>query len=276
VRLQLSLFPPPEPAFPAGEPAWAAAFSGGKDSTVLAFLALDAAARLDPPPRLAVVYGDTGVEIPPLRDRALRTLAVLRKEAAVLGVPLEAAVAAPPPGRGFWFWWAERGYAFSPEAWARMPVRWCRDRLKAKPVAAILKALGHPALLLGTRAGESRERAKALAAGTRKGAWHPLAGWDAAAVWECLLRRRPDIAEELAALYGHPDARTGCWVCPARAAGEQLRRLARLPGWEWLEELASLRERVLAARGPEEREAVRRAWEELAGRRLREVAVDGG
>ena len=262
--LQTRFFPPPEPVFPTGEPAWAIAFSGGKDSTALAFLALDAAVRLDPPPRLAIVYGDTGVEIPPLRERALRTLAVLRDEAAALGVPLEAVAAAPPPGKDFWDWYL-RGYAFSPEAWARMPSRWCRDRLKAKPVAAALRRLGHPALLLGTRAGESRERAKALAAGTRKGVWYPLAGWDTAAVWEYLLHRRPDIAAELAALYGCPDARTGCWVCPARPAGQQMRRLARLPGWEWLEELAFLRERVLAARGPEEREAVRRAWEKLRG-----------
>jgi len=267
MRLQRSLFPAPEPSFPVGESAWAAAFSGGKDSTALAFLALDAAARLDPPPRLAVIYGDTGVEIPPLRDRALRTLAALREEAAALGVPLETVVATPPPGRDFWHWYL-RGYAFSPEAWAQMPARWCRDRLKVKPVAAALRRLGSPVLLLGVRAGESRERAKALAAGGRKGVWHPIAGWDAAAVWGYLLRRRPDAAEELARLYGHPDARTGCWVCPARPAGEQLRRLARLLGWEWLEELARLRERVLAARGPEEREAARRAWEELAGRRL--------
>ncbi len=33
-----------------------------------------------------------------------------------------------------------------------------------------------------------------------------------------------------------------------------------------LEELGRLRERVLAARDPEERRAVRQAWEELAGR----------
>ena len=99
--LQLTLFSPPAPAFPTGEPAWAVAFSGGKDSTALAFLALDAAARLVPPPKVAVVYGDTGMEIPPLRERAMNTLAALREEAAALGVPLEVAVAAPPPERDF-------------------------------------------------------------------------------------------------------------------------------------------------------------------------------
>ncbi len=252
--LQLTLFPPPAPVFPTGEPAWVVAFSGGKDSTALAFLALETAARLAPPPKVAVVYGNTGVEIPPLRDQAMNTLAALREEAAALGVPLEVAVATPE--RSFWYWYL-RGYAFSPQAWARMRFRWCRDRLKVKPVAAVLKALGQPALLLGARAGESRERAKALAAGGQRKTWYPIAAWDAAAVWEYLCRRRPDIADELAILYGCAEARTGCWVCPASPASVQLRRMARLPGWEWLEELARIREMILAARTPEEREAVR-------------------
>lgn len=254
--LQLTLFPPPAPAFPTAEPTWAVAFSGGKDSTALAFLALDTAARLVPPPKVAVVYGDTGMEIPPLRERAMNTLAALREEAVALEVPLEVAVAAPPPERDFWHWYL-RGYAFSPEAWARMRFRWCRDRLKVKPITAVLKALGQPALLLGTRAGESRERAKALAGGGQRKTWYPVAAWDAAAVWEYLYRRRPDIADELATLYGRAEARTGCWVCPASPASKQLRRMARLSGWEWLEKLAWVRKAVLAARTPEEREAAR-------------------
>ncbi|WP_027719508.1 phosphoadenosine phosphosulfate reductase family protein, partial [Desulfovirgula thermocuniculi] len=143
----------------------------------------------------------------------------LREEAAALGVPFEAVIASPPPGRDFWYWYL-RGYAFSPEAWARMRFRWCRDRFKARPVVATLRKLGGPALLLGVRVGESRGRAEALAAGGQKGVWYPVAGWDAAAVWEYLFRRAPGVARELALLYGHPEARTGCWVCPARPAGE--------------------------------------------------------
>ncbi len=46
-----------------------------------------------------------------------------------------------------------------------------------------------------------------------------------------------------------------------------MQRLACLPGWEWLGELARLRERVLTARGLGERRAVYQGWEELAGRR---------
>jgi|GEM_PF-6742427 len=186
----------------------------------------------------------------------MNTLAALREEAAALGVPLEVVVAAPPPERDFWYWYL-RGYAFSPEAWAQMRSRRCRDRLKVKPVTATLKALGQPALLLGTRAGESRERAKVLAVGGQRKTWYPIAAWDATAVWEYLYRRRPGITDELAILYGCAEARTGCWVCPASPAGKQLRRMARVSGWGWLEELARIREMVLTAQTPEEREAVR-------------------
>ena len=54
--------------------------------------------------------------------------------------------------------------------------------------------------------------------------------------------------------------------CYGKAGAARAEAEAAEGGSGLLEKLVRLRERVLAARDPEERRAVRQAWEELAGR----------
>jgi hypothetical protein len=57
---------------------WILAFSGGKDSTATAIVALEAALTSGGVRRVDLVYADTGLEIPTLQAFAMRFLALCR------------------------------------------------------------------------------------------------------------------------------------------------------------------------------------------------------
>lgn len=138
---------------------WAVAYSGGKDSsaTVTAVVHLIESGRIPRPETLTVLYADTRMELPPLQNAALATLAVLEARGIRTQVVLPAmddrffvyvlGRGVPPPKNNF---------------------RWCTPQLKIEPMLGALQRLrgevGQKILMItGVRVGESAARDQRIA-----------------------------------------------------------------------------------------------------------------
>ena len=136
---------------------WIVAYSGGKDSTLVLHLVVEAILRLAPSDRrrdVHVVCNDTLVESPVLIAHARASLEKVGRAAESLRLPLQVHVTAPSPDQTFWCNLIGRGY---PPPNRRF--RWCTDRMKIGPTTRFVRehvsAAGQVVLLVGVRRSES-------------------------------------------------------------------------------------------------------------------------
>ncbi|QJR12888.1 hypothetical protein DSM104443_03982 [Usitatibacter rugosus] len=223
---------------------WILGFSGGKDSTAVLKLVFNALLELNRPLEkpVTVVYCDTGVEIPVIRDFVRKTLRNLSREVRDVDLPIETRCVQPRLSDRYFVKVIGRGY---PPPTSKF--RWCTNRLRIDPVQSVVRAIGGSSslVLLGVRYGESDARDKAMdkhlvprtpflrqAGGTDTLIYSPIRSYSLVDVWDTV---SPDAAPRsidattLASLYrgtsgecpvvrdqrGAPcgAGRFGCWTC---------------------------------------------------------------
>ncbi len=147
-------------AYDSDERDWYLAFSGGKDSTALLCLLVEALKRSTRPTKpVTILFCDTGVEIPTMATLVHRTLRRLRAEAATHALPIHTRCARPALGDSYFVKVIGRGYPPPTNKF-----RWCTDRLRINPVQRILKSsrVQDATVLVGVRRGESATRDRTL------------------------------------------------------------------------------------------------------------------
>ncbi len=249
-----------------GHDRWVVTYSGGKDSTTVAILSsLFLMANPQYDVRLEVVYSDTLLELPPLRQTADAMMTHMRSSFKCAGLSARVRVVSPPVQDRFWVRLLGRGY---PPPGPRF--RWCTHRLKIQPANALLDADGKHdnAILTGVRYGESANRDQNLKLSCATGGecgqdyWYfkgpdgsdrsyyaPIVKWRTCKVWDFLVFVAPALGwptNRLFALYGNQDLRFGCWTCSLVRRDRTMEDIMRRPGMEHLAELHAFRNEVIA------------------------------
>ena len=244
---------------------WIVMFSGGKDSTTVLVLALEAVLQRRLPVRaIEVVYADTMVEIPPVQQGALSFLQALQGMARIRGLPVHVHHVRPSLDNSFWVCLLGKGY---PPPHQRF--RWCTDRLKVRPVEKQLRDAiepGRTAILTGVRFGESRARDRRMYSSCKRGGecghgvWQqhsdrlramyaaPIAYWRECDVWDFLNFTAPCCGYPtawLSELYMGGDIRFGCWMCTVVQQDRAMERIVSQPQWAHLRPLMELRNRIM-------------------------------
>lgn len=217
---------------------WVVGLSGGKDSTAVTMVLLEAIESLPPPLRarkqVFVTCVNTLVEAPPVIEHVHGFIDVLKAYVRDRELPVEVVELTPDADQTFWANLIGRGYP--------APVRqfrWCTDRMKVRPQTKFLESredvFGSPPVahfLLGTRFDESAARKGTMEANSdlgtdihqhgtipTSGVIRPIETWSTDDVWDHLLK--PDwvgggqnpfftVNQKLATLYR--DAASG--ECP--------------------------------------------------------------
>jgi DNA sulfur modification protein DndC len=136
------------------ETPWYVGYSGGKDSSAVLTLLVNALVQLQSHhKKVVVVYCDTGVEIPTISDYVRKTITSLTKECKELNIPIEFKIAKPKLDDRYFVKVIGRGYPPPTNIF-----RWCTDRLRINPVKSIIDDQTNATVLLGVRLGESNER----------------------------------------------------------------------------------------------------------------------
>ena len=273
---------------------WVVAYSGGKDSTLVLQMAIEAAQRAggENPRPIRVVSNDTLVESPLVIDHLKRSLAKIRQFAGGSGLSLSAVLTRPCVDDTFWVNLIGKGYIQPTRNF-----RWCTDRMKISPANRLIEDIaydhGGAILLLGTRKSESTHRRRNIE--RRNGAarmnphdsipecsvFAPIAELTDEEVWSVLLQSRPPWGgthRELVTLYrnaqggecpmvmstedapscGSTSPRFGCWTCTVVNKDRSLAGLVD-SGFEEFEPLMNFRERLLELReNKENRMTIRR------------------
>jgi DNA sulfur modification protein DndC len=244
---------------------WIITFSGGKDSSTTAIIALEAALKLSKRvQRIDIIYSDTGIEIPAIQIYALEFLDYLKQGRRFRNLPLHCHVVRPRVEERFWVCLLGKGY---PPPHQRF--RWCTRRLKIEPVEEALRDFiqpGKTVILTGVRFGESRTRDHGLHASCKRGGecgqgvWFtyssrlqvgymaPIINWQECDVWDFLNLYAPALGYPTAQLerhvYNGRETRFGCWMCTVVRQDKTMEKLITLPKWEHLRPLMEFRNRV--------------------------------
>lgn len=209
---------------------WVVTFSGGKDSTLTALLAVDYLSGMNEPPRLDVVYSDTRMEVPAMREAAGSFIDFLGQFARERKLPIHASIVEPAVENRFWVRMIGKGY---PPPKPRF--RWCTRRLKIEPASRFVNTGEPTAVLTGVRYGESKDRTGRLVASCTSGGecgqdywaekgprgsnityFAPIIDWRTCKVWDFLHFVAPLAGwptQDVYALYGDTTLRFGCWTC---------------------------------------------------------------
>lgn len=186
---------------------WLVSYSGGKDSTLLLFIALELSTKFGF--KIGVVYNDSGGDVPELRQLARE---VLRKVSE-----LGHEVYVTKPEMTFFDYLLTK---YSPPRWN---FRWCCKRLKEIPFRELALKLSkqHKVLnLIGNRREEARWRNwKVKAVSERLVYVAPLLRLSAKDVWRALFELASwstfyaVVVAKLMYIYSGAE-RSGCWFCP--------------------------------------------------------------
>lgn len=248
-----------------GHARWVVTYSGGKDSTLVAVLtSLFLTANPGYTVQLEVIYSDTLMEMPPLRETADAMMKHMRSAFKRAGLQARVRAVTPRVQDRFWVKLLGRGY---PPPGPRF--RWCTHRLKIKPADALLNRDGSidTAILTGVRYGESATRTKNLRVscanggecgqdywfmkgpqGSNRSYYAPVVHWRTCKVWDFLVFVAPNLGwptKKLFALYGDQDLRFGCWTCTLVERDKTMENLMKRPGMERLAELHAFRNRIV-------------------------------
>ncbi|GAB2687079.1 hypothetical protein GCM10027037_06520 [Mucilaginibacter koreensis] len=222
---------------------WYIGYSGGKDSSALLKLVFCGLKEVNLPKKnINVIYCDTGVEIPVLSKYVAKTLNAFQLEADKFNLPFTVKIAKPVIQDTYFSKVIGRGYPPPSNKF-----RWCTDRLRIKPIQAIIKAHAQEAhtILLGVRKGESSKRNHTIdkhktgdefflkQKGNAKSLiFTPIINYDITDVWNTLIYNvypHSIDVKELSKIYKNASAecpiikdpkdspcgkgRFGCWTC---------------------------------------------------------------
>lgn len=144
---------------------WVIGFSGGKDSTLVVQLVIDALMLLAPHERtrqVHIVSNDTLVESPLVISHIAAIQRDLEQAASAWRLPVLTVTTRPDRDATFWVNLIGRGYPPPNRSF-----RWCTDRMKIQPTSKYIKdqadSSGQVILLLGVRRSESATRAATVA-----------------------------------------------------------------------------------------------------------------
>ncbi|MBA4544706.1 DNA phosphorothioation system sulfurtransferase DndC [Thermoactinomyces daqus] len=284
---------------------WVVGFSGGKDSSVVVQLVLQALGELEPIQRAKKVYvisSDTLVETPLIINQINNALDKIQAEADRRGIPLETQKVKPEINDTFWVSILGKGYPTP-----RQKFRWCTDRMKIKPANKFImdkvSEHGEVVMVLGVRMDESKSRAESIRSHTIEGShlmkhstlpnaytFAPIKDWSTDDVWEFLLDE-PVWGKEnhqLLQLYQDSDgecplvidadskkvscgnSRFGCWTCTVVNEDKALSGFIN-NGVEWLKPLLEFRNHLVEIRGDRRK----RQKQMINGRRYLTTNLDG-
>lgn len=246
---------------------WVLAFSGGKDSTLVAILVFELLLRKSiENVQVDIVYSDTLMELPPFGDNAYSLLDYINDESKKHGLPIRTHSVSAPITQRFWFLIIGKGYPPPHNHF-----RWCTDRLKILPSRRIMKELINDTsiVLTGVRMGESDNRDGRLKAALcsksdsecGQGAWYngdsemgipglaPIVHWRTCQVWDFLMvanRQWNWPLTSLTKMYGDsPATRFGCWMCTLVREDKALIAVTSQNEWKHLSALSDVRSTVL-------------------------------
>ena len=141
------------------EKVWIIGFSGGKDSSLLVDLATEYVSEYDRDITLHVIYADTLIEYPMVRDYAYEFLDELEKYREKSNLRIYTYKVKPAIGRDFLSLQLVKGYPMPHRRF-----RWCTEKLKIIPARKVIEKIineygeSNTALLNGSRLDESAHR----------------------------------------------------------------------------------------------------------------------
>ncbi len=276
---------------------WVVAFSGGKDSTLIAHIVFEALLQLPPTLRTRPVYfvsNDTLVESPLVVTHMKSVLTQIQNAADILNLPITTKITTPAPEQTFWVLLIGKGYP-SPNR----NMRWCTDRLKIQPTSQFIldkvQTSGAAIIVLGVRKSESSARKAVIDSyqnltesnltphGSLAGAfvYRPIVDLSTDEVWEMLASHQPPWGgkhRQLIQLYrdaaggecpivlsqdeapgcGTNSSRFGCWTCTVVDKDKSLQGFVDVGKTQFLP-LLEFRDWLVEIRNnPEYRQAERR------------------
>lgn len=204
-------------------------FSGGKDSTVVLSLVLEA--MRDRKEKLYIVTADTLMEIPYFQSYIEKVRAQIKTYVDASSINAEMVLVRPELKDSFWVSVLGKGYPA-----AHMGFRWCTGKLKIDPITEFTRrvtaGVDHAAFI-GVRRAESALRARIYKSKDYKPRHHaPVLDWSSHDIWEYLLTNPAPWGGnhvELVNVYKYSsdecvygeaqgvcvgNARYGCWACP--------------------------------------------------------------
>jgi DNA sulfur modification protein DndC len=206
------------------------AYSGGKDSTVLAILVYRwAKERHMKGLNLTLLHNDTLSEIDMMEKWAKKFMRDYKSRMGELGNEVTIKIAVPPAIDTFFWRAVVRGYPAPSRNF-----RWCVKLLKMQPTKNTISDLGPNVVMTGLREFESKERMKLVRqryGGCPLGpskclAYYflaqdegdskkvvPIRDWSNGDVWEFMRKVEDFDISDLLYLYGCDEARYGCWHC---------------------------------------------------------------
>lgn len=254
---------------------WAVAWSGGKDSTAVMGILVNALESLPKEKRTRPVYAvmsDTKAENPELAAYMHDQVNKLNAYAYKRELPIEAEIVSRPIDKSYFVLTLGRGYF--------MPLnngqgRWCTDRLKIQPSNDKLRDIDPSFILIGARLTESAKRKASIEKWTEdeevdnkigmhsslpntktfmpivdfdiEDVWHYLAmnrlGWSTTAEVRRLYKEatgecginNPKGVEAVAKDMEGCGARFGCWMCPVIMSDRSTEEMSKTH--EWMEPL---------------------------------------